>query len=154
MNRIMFFLTLYMSFFIVPLHLMAQTPISKTGYHITAVTWEIDDKNRIITMTDNVSVKNDIFSINCDNMVIKYSGTDDDKKKIDMLSRVETIIATNHVEIRHVNGDTATSERAEFHQDKNVIILTGNAILTREKTIIKSKKIGMVPRYMIKCYLM
>ncbi len=141
MNRLFIFMVFCMSLLIAPLSLVAQNNFSKTGYHITAVTWEIDNANRIITMNENVIVKNDIFTISCDNMVIRYSGTDDHKENNDIFSMIETIIATNHVKIKHINGDTATAERAEFHQDENVIILTGNAVLTRAKSVIKSNKI-------------
>lgn len=120
----------------------------------TADRLELDNKNRVATFTGTVVARQeqpgkDPLVIECDKLVIYYSGEGEKKpansknsEKKDLLEqgRVEKIVASGRVKV--VRGkEVATGETAVFYNADQRIVLSGKAEFWQGKNLVKGEEI-------------
>ena len=104
---------------------------------------EIDNKQRIVTFSQNVEANTPDFTINCQKMLVHYlnmpSLTDSGKEEI----KIDKIIATGDVKINRSEGGSATAEKAVYYQNDEKVILTGKPIVRQGNDFVEGSTITL-----------
>jgi lipopolysaccharide export system protein LptA len=104
---------------------------SRAPIDITSDTVEADQKQNRVTFKGNVVAKQEDVTLYANTIVINY---DPDTKKL------KEIIATGNVKV--VQQDRrATGQKVTFDQDKNKVVLDGDAVVREGTNVIRGERI-------------
>jgi len=104
---------------------------SRAPIDIDADRLEADQKTNTITYKGNVVAKQEDVTLYANTLVIIY---DPDTKKL------KEIIATGNVKVVQLER-RATGQKATFDQDKNKVVLDGNAVVREGTNVIRGERI-------------
>jgi lipopolysaccharide export system protein LptA len=104
---------------------------SRAPIDITSDTVEADQKQNTVTFKGNVVAKQEETTLYARTLVIHY---DPDTK------RPKEIVATGNVKLVHLQ-QRATSQKANFYQGENKIILEGEAVAREGENVIRGERI-------------
>ncbi|MBW1805914.1 MAG: lipopolysaccharide transport periplasmic protein LptA [Deltaproteobacteria bacterium] len=125
-----------------------QTAAGKTGANgsmeISSNSFEIDDRQNIVTFTGDVNAKRDSFSISCEKLILYYrneakKGTPEKGK-----TSIDRITAMGEVKIRRVEGGLAMAEKAVYYQNEEKIILTGMPVVKQGDDFVEGSVITLL----------
>jgi lipopolysaccharide export system protein LptA len=104
---------------------------SRAPIDITSDTVEADQKQNRVTFKGNVVAKQEDVTLYANTLVIIY---DQDAKKL------KEIVATGNVKV--VQQDRrATGQKVTFEQDKNKVVLDGDAVVREGTNVIRGERI-------------
>lgn len=104
---------------------------SRAPIDITSDTVEADQKQNKVTFKGNVVAKQEDVTLYANTLVMIY---DPDKKKL------KEIIAIGNVKVVQLDR-RATGEKATFDQDKNKVVLDGDAVVREGTNVIRGERI-------------
>ncbi len=131
-------------------HVLAQQTSSKVpgtqGLQpmvIRADSLVVDDSNKMITFSGQVSAERQDFTIECDKMIIYYesSGSKSKSSEAPMGSKIKKIVAEGHVKIRRSEGGEALARHAEYYEGEDKVILTGQPMVKQGQNFVKGDRI-------------
>ena len=102
---------------------------------------EIDRNKNLVTITKDVCVKNDEFTLTCDKLFFYYLDPKDETDDSSMEDRISRLIADGNVIIEHVNGDKSNAGHAEYDKNLHEFILTENPNVHIGKDVFAGCKI-------------
>lgn len=117
----------------------------------------VDEANKVITFTGQVSAKADELTIECDKMSVYYESAGSAGKRIGstagqsetgnaMGSKITKIVADGKVRITRQTGGEALARHAEYYQGQNKIILTGDPVVKQGEDFVQGSKITIFLR--------
>jgi lipopolysaccharide export system protein LptA len=104
---------------------------SRAPIDITSDTVEADQKQNTATFKGNVVAKQEDVTLYANTLLIIY---DPDTKKL------KEIIATGNVKVVQMDR-RATGQKATFDQDKNKVVLDGDAVVREGTNVIRGERI-------------
>jgi lipopolysaccharide export system protein LptA len=104
---------------------------SRAPIDITSDTVEADQKQNTVTFKGNVVAKQEDVTLYANTLVIIY---DPDTKKL------KEIIAIGNVKVVQLDR-RATGQKATFDQDKNKVVLDGDAVVREGTNVIRGERI-------------
>jgi lipopolysaccharide export system protein LptA len=104
---------------------------SRAPIDITSDTVEADQKTNTVTFKGNVIAKQEDTTLYANTVIIIY---DQNTKKL------KEIIATGNVKVTQLDR-RATGQKATFDQDKNKIVLDGEAVIREGSNVIRGERI-------------
>ncbi len=104
---------------------------SRAPIDITSDTVEADQKTNTVTFKGNVVAKQENTTLYANTMVITY---DADTKKL------KEIVAVGNVKVVQLEK-RATGQKATFDQDKNKMVLDGEAVVREGANVIRGERI-------------
>jgi lipopolysaccharide export system protein LptA len=104
---------------------------SRAPIDITSDTVEADQKQNTATFKGNVVAKQEDVTLYANTLLIIY---DPDTKKL------KEIIATGNVKVVQMDR-RATGQKATFDQDKNKVVLDGDAVVREGANVIRGERI-------------
>jgi lipopolysaccharide export system protein LptA len=104
---------------------------SRAPIDITSDTVEADQKTNTVTFKGNVIAKQEDTTLYANTLVITYDG---DTKKL------KEIVAVGNVKVVQLEK-RATGQKATFDQDKNKMVLDGDAVVREGANVIRGEKI-------------
>ena len=110
---------------------------------IKSNTFEIDNKNNMVTFTGDVDAKRDDFTVNCQKMILYYHRGPDNKGYGNEGAAIDRIIATGQVKIRQSGGGLATAEKAIYYQNDDKMVLTGNPVVKQGDDFVEGSTITL-----------
>ena len=123
---------------------IAKTPKKSQGpMVIKSKTLEADDKKKRITFEGNVEAKRDDFTVLCDNLVVLYEKSGEQKKTGDVSASIDRIVATGAVKIIRAEGGVATGEKAVYYQKGEKLVLTGKPVVKQGEDFVEGDVITL-----------
>jgi len=104
---------------------------------------EIDNKQKIVTFSQNVEAKTPDFTINCQKMLVHYLNKPNLKDSGKEEIKIDKIIATGDVKINRSEGGLATAEKAVYYQNDEKVVLTGKPIVRQGNDFVEGSKITL-----------
>ncbi len=104
---------------------------SRAPIDITSDTVEGDQKQNTVTFKGNVVAKQEDITLYANTLVVVY---DPDTKKI------KEIVATGNVKVVQLDR-RATGQKVTFDQDKNKVVLDGDAVIREGANVIRGERI-------------
>jgi lipopolysaccharide export system protein LptA len=104
---------------------------SRAPIDITSDTVEADQKTNTVTFKGNVVAKQEDTTLYANTVIINY---DQNTKKL------KEIIAVGNVKVVQLDR-RATGQKATFDQDKNKIVLDGDAVIREGTNVIRGERI-------------
>jgi len=104
---------------------------SRSPIDITSDTMEADQKQNTVTFKGNVVAKQEDTTLYSNTLTITY---DPDTKKL------KQIVAVGNVKVVQLER-RATGQKATFDQDKNNVVLTGDAVVREGANVIRGERI-------------
>ena len=105
---------------------------------IEAAKLRVDDNTKKATFTGNVVAAQGDFVMRSSKLVVSYSGEAGGQNS---QSEVTRLNATGKVLITSTDARTAKGEKADFDVRKQIVVLTGNVVLTQGKNVMKGEKL-------------
>lgn len=118
---------------------------------ITADSLDIDDQKKVAVFRGDVDAKQDTFNIRCGELSSYYKGEAglvdaaapgatpaSGEKKSAELTRIE---ARKDVHVTSKDGQTATGDWADFDTKTNKIIMGGNVVLSKGKSMVRGTRL-------------
>jgi len=104
---------------------------------------EADNANKKITFNGDVRAEREDFIINCQTMVVHYTGKAAEAAGADRKPEggIDRIVAIGGVRIERVQGGTATSDEAVYYEKEGKVILTGNPVLKQANDVIEGERV-------------
>jgi len=104
---------------------------SRAPIDITSDTVEGDQKQNTVTFKGNVVAKQEDMTLYANTLVVVY---DPDMKKL------KEIVATGNVKVVQLDR-RATGQKMTFDQDKNKVVLDGDAVIREGTNVIRGERI-------------
>ncbi len=123
-----------------------QKKVEKKGQGpmvINSRTLEADDKKKRVTFSGDVEAKRDDFTVFCQNLVVLYVKSDEQKGAEGVSARIDKIVATGAVRIVRAEGGVATGEKAVYYQQDEKLVLTGKPVVKQGEDFVEGDVITL-----------
>ncbi len=110
---------------------------------INSKTLEADDKKKVVTFSGDVEAKRDDFTVFCQNLVVLYVKSSEQKGAEGVSARIDKIVATGAVKIVRAEGGVATGEKAVYYQQEEKLVLTGKPVVKQGEDFVEGDVITL-----------
>jgi len=101
----------------------------------------VDDANKVVTFSGQVSAEREDFTIDCDKMFVYYHSSGSNSPADAMGSKITKIVAEGHVKIQRKAGGEALAQHAEYYEGEDKVVLTGDPMVKQGKDFVQGDKI-------------
>jgi len=104
---------------------------------------EVDNKQKVVIFTGDVSAKNEDFVMDCQKMLVYYDSLPKELHAEKVEAQIRMIVATGQVKISRTKGGVATAEKAVYYQQDDEIVLTGKPIVRQGDDFLEGDRITL-----------
>ena len=98
---------------------------------------EINNNQKVIIFTGNVTAVKDDFDIECQKMFVHYETMPAEKEGEGGKTKIDRIVSLGQVRINRSQGGEAFAEKAVYYQKADKIILTGKPVVKHENDFVE-----------------
>jgi len=124
-----------------------QTVAGRAGANesieISSNSFEIDNRQNIVTFTGDVDAKRDSFSISCGKLILYYQNEAEKGTPETGKTSIDRITAMGEVKIRRAEGGLAMAEKAVYYQNEEKIILAGKPVVKQGDDFVEGSVITL-----------
>ena len=104
---------------------------------------EADDNKKRVTFAGDVEAKRDDFTVLCQELVVFYEKSSEQKEPENVSARIDRIVATGAVKIIRAEGGVATGEKAVYYQKSEKLVLTGKPVVKQGEDFVEGDVITL-----------
>ena len=98
---------------------------------------EINNNQKIVIFTGNVTAVKDAFDIECQKMFVHYETVPAEKEEVGGKTKINRIVSLGQVRIKRSQGGEAFAEKAVYYQKADKIVLTGKPVVKQGNDFVE-----------------
>ena len=114
-----------------------EAPDTADHVIIKSDTFEIDNNKKTVTFSGNVDARKDTFTINCQKMVLYFTGKPGEEDSKRNRAKIEQIVALSKVRISRQDGSLALCDKAVYYQNDEKLVLTGSPVIKQGEDFVE-----------------
>ena len=104
---------------------------------------ELDNKKRVVVFMGQVEAKREDMAINCEKMLVYYTGKSTELTSENADMRIDRIVATGKVKITRPDGIFATADKLVYYENGEKVVLTGKPVVKQGNDFVEGSRITL-----------